>query len=355
MLVIRPVHPDDVRPLWETMVTERAVWGTLALPSSRLDRARRFVEAEPERTRRFVAELDGRVVGSIGLTLGAGRRRHSGVIGMAVHDDFQGRGVGTALMAACVDLADRWLALERLELEVFPDNEPALRLYRRFGFQEEGRLRATVLRDGRRVDLLAMARLRGRALESPEAPARDESVRPAPPGPPPGDLRLRAVLPEDAEALHALRLQPAVQRALELTPDLPPSETRRWLEQLGSDEHVLVAESGGKPVGYGQLKVFGGRLAHVGRITALAVDAGFRGRGLGRRLAAALLALGERWLGLARIESEVPADDLCVQRLLGSLGFEREAVKRAALITDGRFAATEVWARIGCSDAPDAD
>ncbi len=94
------------------------------------------VEARRERLSRqavdtysLVAEIDGRVVGSLGLHLEAApRRRHCGSIGMGVHDNVQGRGVGTALMAATTDLADNWLGLQRIELSVYTDNAPALHL-----------------------------------------------------------------------------------------------------------------------------------------------------------------------------------------------------------------------------------
>jgi putative acetyltransferase len=88
------------------------------------------------------------------------RRRHVGAIGMSVHEGWQGRGVGTALMRASVGLADDWLNLTRLELEVYTDNEPAIRLYERFGFEREGTLRQHAFRDGRYVDSYVMARLR---------------------------------------------------------------------------------------------------------------------------------------------------------------------------------------------------
>ncbi len=58
---------------------------------------------------------------------------------MYEHDQWQGRGVGRALMEAAVDLADNWLSLTRLELTVFADNAPAIRLYERVGFEVEGR------------------------------------------------------------------------------------------------------------------------------------------------------------------------------------------------------------------------
>ena len=71
----------------------------------------------------------------------------------------QGQGVGTALMQALVDDADRWAQVLRLELTVYADNARAIALYRKFGFEVEGTHRAYALRDGACVDALAMARL----------------------------------------------------------------------------------------------------------------------------------------------------------------------------------------------------
>ncbi len=90
------------------------------------------------------------MVGQLGLhTLPNNpRRRHVGQIGMAVRDDWPGKGVGSALMQAADDLADKWLNLIRLELEVYTDNEPAVRLYKKFGFAVEGTLVATPIEMG---------------------------------------------------------------------------------------------------------------------------------------------------------------------------------------------------------------
>ena len=63
-------------------------------------------------------------------------------------------------MQAAVDLADKWLNLARLELEVYTDNEPAIRLYKKFGFVIEGTLVRFAFRDGQYADGYAMARLR---------------------------------------------------------------------------------------------------------------------------------------------------------------------------------------------------
>jgi putative acetyltransferase len=79
---------------------------------------------------------------------------------MGVHDDWQGKGVGSALLAACIDLADNWLNITRLYLEVYTDNEPAIRLYEKFGFEREGTLRKDAFRNGQYVDSYIMARLK---------------------------------------------------------------------------------------------------------------------------------------------------------------------------------------------------
>lgn len=63
-------------------------------------------------------------------------------------------------MTKILDLADRWLGLVRVELHVNADNDRAVRLYERFGFEKEGRLRANFVREGAYVDSFVMARLR---------------------------------------------------------------------------------------------------------------------------------------------------------------------------------------------------
>jgi len=63
-------------------------------------------------------------------------------------------------MEACLDLADNWLNLSRLDLRVYVDNAPAIALYERFGFEIEGTHKSFAYRDGEYVDAHVMARLR---------------------------------------------------------------------------------------------------------------------------------------------------------------------------------------------------
>ena len=133
--------------------------GTLQIPFATVESWRsRLVSDYTERA--LVGEIDGQVVGCIGYHVGRGRKRHTGTLGMGVDVDFQGRGVGSALMAAIIDLADNWYNLWRLELEVYTDNAAGIALYRKFGFEDEGVYRKFAFRGGRYVDALAMARLR---------------------------------------------------------------------------------------------------------------------------------------------------------------------------------------------------
>jgi putative acetyltransferase len=160
-LVIRAREPGDWQEIAALRGLPRVRWGTLAMPFVSSDATRKFLESPPEGCTGIVAVLDGRIVGTADVTRGKGRRSHVGYIGICVHDDFNGRGIGSRLLAALVDTADNWLNLKRLELAVYVDNEAAIRLYEKFGFAIEGTRRAAAFRDGVFVDDYVMARLRG--------------------------------------------------------------------------------------------------------------------------------------------------------------------------------------------------
>ena len=72
-----------------------------------------------------------------------------------------GQGGGSTVGGA-LDVADNWMNLHRVELSVYADNEAAIGLYRKFGFETEGLFRDYAVRDGQWVDTLSMARLRNR-------------------------------------------------------------------------------------------------------------------------------------------------------------------------------------------------
>ena len=71
---------------------------------------------------------------------------HCGRLGMGVHKDFRGKGIGERLVAATLDKAHE-KKLERVELEVYASNQPAIELYKKVGFVVEG-----VKKKGRKLD-----------------------------------------------------------------------------------------------------------------------------------------------------------------------------------------------------------
>jgi putative acetyltransferase len=159
---IRRAEPEDYAAVYEIFGCPKVFAGTLQLPYPSRERWRERLAAPGDGTHYLLAVVSCQVVGMLGVHTfpDKPRRRHVGAIGMGVRDEWQGRGIGTALMRAALDLADNWLNLSRLELEVYTDNEAAIRLYERCGFEREGTLRQHAFRDGCYVDAYAMARLR---------------------------------------------------------------------------------------------------------------------------------------------------------------------------------------------------
>ncbi len=97
-------------------------------------------------------------IGSLAFRAGTkARTRHAGTFGVGVAKEWRGVGVGSVLIERLIAWAKEHPEIERIGMEVFQTNPEALRLYRRFGFQEEGRRRAAVRLDDRRVDLIPMA------------------------------------------------------------------------------------------------------------------------------------------------------------------------------------------------------
>ncbi|MEW9305075.1 GNAT family N-acetyltransferase [Labrys neptuniae] len=160
-LSIRATRLEDVDAITALANLPGYRAGTLRLPYQKPELARRWLEGQGAEAFNLVAVLDGIVVGNAGLDRYGGRRSHAAGLGMGVHDDHRGKGIGTALLREIIDAADQWLRIERLELTVFADNLRAIRLYERFGFEQEGFLHNYAFRAGAFADAHLMARLRG--------------------------------------------------------------------------------------------------------------------------------------------------------------------------------------------------
>jgi putative acetyltransferase len=107
----------------------------------------------------FVADDDGEVVARLSLSRDPHpASRHVADVGLMVAADHRGRGIGRMLLEEAVAWS-RAYEIRKLELHVFPWNEPALRLYESFGFEREGYRKRHYARDDEFVDAILMAYL----------------------------------------------------------------------------------------------------------------------------------------------------------------------------------------------------
>jgi RimJ/RimL family protein N-acetyltransferase len=155
-----------VHAVWRGIIAERVFLATFAPPP--LDKFQTFVKQARASGGVFMTALsDGEVIGYCNIErFGGEARRHGGGLATGVARNWRGRGLGSALMACALEagFAD---GLERIELQVRIDNLPAQKLYRRFGFQTEGRLREALKVDGQPIDLLAMSLLKRDGAQAP--------------------------------------------------------------------------------------------------------------------------------------------------------------------------------------------
>lgn len=145
-LLVRNAVASDARALRDIMQRTHAETDyLLSYPDEQSaddeQEARSLVETErSDNEVELVAIVDGWIVGSAGIAAVGGRRKvvHRARFGISVLKEHWGMGIGRVLMEASIDCA-RQAGYTQLELEVVADNQRAVSLYRRAGFEEYGR------------------------------------------------------------------------------------------------------------------------------------------------------------------------------------------------------------------------
>jgi RimJ/RimL family protein N-acetyltransferase len=105
----------------------------------------------------FVAEVSEGLVGRLSVSRDPHpASRHVADLGLMVAAGYRRRGIGRALLEAAAGWARRH-GVSKLELHVFPHNEPAIGLYESFGFVQEGYRRRHYRRGEEYLDAILMA------------------------------------------------------------------------------------------------------------------------------------------------------------------------------------------------------
>ena len=156
---IRPLGLSDSEP-YLALVNEIKDEGTYLFATLRftIDDTRKYIAAHEKSGNPVLGafDADGALLGWIDINVGGIQElAHIGTLGMGVRKDARGRGLGSALMDACIVQA-RSLGLEKIELEVFASNEAARALYAKKGFFEEGTRLKKRKFEGRYDDLVCM-------------------------------------------------------------------------------------------------------------------------------------------------------------------------------------------------------
>jgi len=106
----------------------------------------------------FAVVIDGQACGGIGASRGQGERRYTASLGYWLGQRYWGQGVMTAVVAAYAPWVMAELGLARLSAQVMVGNPASARVLLKNGFNEEGRERHAVFKDGRLHDLRCFAR-----------------------------------------------------------------------------------------------------------------------------------------------------------------------------------------------------
>ena len=157
---IRRVEDRDYEDIAAIYSYASVIEQTSQLPHENAAFWQGFYSSKAPRCIELVAVCDNKAVSHLGILLNTDpRRKHLGSFGIAVHPDYQGKGIGKAMLNELIRLSDNWLNLVKIELHVFSDNEKAVALYKQFGFVIEGESRYDLFKQGKYCHSYQMARI----------------------------------------------------------------------------------------------------------------------------------------------------------------------------------------------------
>lgn len=106
----------------------------------------------------LVAEVDGKVVAVSEISKRGGYEKHVGVIGIAIRNGFRDLGIGTEIMKALVEQAQK-MGLKVLTLSAFATNKSAIHVYEKVGFVQTGTIPKKHFKEGKYIDEIILTKV----------------------------------------------------------------------------------------------------------------------------------------------------------------------------------------------------
>ncbi len=105
--------------------------------------------------------VNQKIVGMLDFNVSSRKRiEHHGQLGMSLLPDFQGQGIGQMMLDTLIEWASQNSKIECVRLRVFAKNLPAISLYKKCGFVEEGReIKGVKFKENSYDDVIMMARI----------------------------------------------------------------------------------------------------------------------------------------------------------------------------------------------------
>ncbi len=177
-VVLRPIEKEDLKKLHELqsnvelVMLGNASWEPWSLASSEKEFEKHL---ESQEKGDFVIEVDGNIIGEIGLHEWRNRRAGAAAFGVGIYDpNYLSKGYGREAIGLFLDWAFRIMNYRKIHLETLAANERSVRCYKACGFVEEGLLRQHDYYNGDYADVLVMGILRDE-WEAHQKEARKEA------------------------------------------------------------------------------------------------------------------------------------------------------------------------------------
>jgi [ribosomal protein S5]-alanine N-acetyltransferase len=127
------------------------------------------VVAQQDPRTTFAVATPDEAIGGIGLEFGADVHRFTAELGYWLGEPFWGRGIVTDAVRCFTAWVFQTFEVHRIYSAVFEGNHGSVRVLEKAGFQREGRLRASVFKNGRIMDQLLYARIKDGIVRSENA------------------------------------------------------------------------------------------------------------------------------------------------------------------------------------------